>query len=226
MDEPVGNGPRTPQLQGNTHRDQAARKAASEQDKTETPRESLDKVVTGVVVTRKTPWWKRAAKSMVAEDAPSVGDHVLNNVVLPAIRVAIAESVMQATNHILFGGRMPRNTGFGLQQQARNPGYHTRFDRAQPQQQGVSFTQRQQSTMQFEDVVFPSRIEAISVVETMMQRVAEFGTVTVADFYDYCGTTGSYAARNWGWVDLSTADVKQTRGGWLLLLPDPIVLRG
>jgi hypothetical protein len=77
----------------------------------------------------------------------------------------------------------------------------------------------------FDEVVLDINSEAIEVVEALIARVVRYGAASVADLYDLVGVTGSFADQKWGWTDLSTADVRPSRGGFLLDLPQPEPLR-
>jgi hypothetical protein len=77
----------------------------------------------------------------------------------------------------------------------------------------------------FNEIVLENRTEAIEVLEAMVARIVRYGAVTVADLYDFVGTTGSFADQRWGWSDLTTADVRQVPGGFLLDLPAPEPIR-
>jgi hypothetical protein len=226
MSEPVGNSPRKkPDTQsgmaaisGNSHkdRDATAEKTAD--------REPITKIVEGKVISRKQPWWQRLSRTMLAEDAGNVGEYILTDVVIPATKNLIVDMVGQSIERVLFGtsrGRIRRSPlGASLREQVNYSRFSTERE---PIRRPLSREAR--ARHDFNEIVLENRTEAIEVVEALVDRIARYGAVTVADLYDYVGTTGSYADQRWGWTDLTTADVRQVPGGFLLDLPGPEPVR-
>lgn len=226
MSEPVGNQPRKkPDTQsdmaaitGNSHKD---REAATDMT---AEREPVEKMVEGRVISRKQPWWKRFSRTMLADDAGNVGEYILTDVVIPATKNLIVDMVGQSIERVLFGtsrGRIRRSPlGNSLREQVN----YSRFSNDRdPVRRPMSRESR--ARHDFNEIVLESRTEAIEVVEALIERISRYGAVTVADLYDFVGTTGSFADQRWGWSDLSTADVRQVPGGFLLDLPAPESIR-
>lgn len=221
MSEPVGNSPRGPSIPGNSHKEREVALPKKEEE----PREPVQKIVEGKVTTRKQPWWKRAARNMVAEDAQSVGDWILTDVIVPAAKNLILEIVIGSTERTLLGGsRNRRGVRGGLRGEITGL-RSTRYDQMGPGEPRRMLSRETRARHDFDEVVLDSRSEAIAVVEDLIARVIRYGAASVADLYDLVGVTGSFADQRWGWTDLSTADVRQSRGGWLLDLPQPEPLR-
>lgn len=228
--EPVGNQPRQKPvtedsmkaITGNTHKNREA-DAGKTADRGTDAREPVTKMIKGQAIVRKPPWYKKLGRSMIAEDAGSVGEHILMNVVIPGIKVLIVTMVGQSVEQVLMGsarnrvGRQP--LGLSLRDQVN----YSRISSDRDPRPMMSREARARHN--FNEIVLPDRIEAISTVDFMVDRIARYGTVTVADLYDFVGTTGSYADRSWGWTDLRTADVRQVVGGFLLDLPSPEPIR-
>ena len=82
-----------------------------------------------------------------------------------------------------------------------------------------------QARHNFDELILENRAEAVDVIESLIARVNKFGSASVSDLYDYLGVTGSFTDLKWGWHNLTSADVRQTRGGFLLDLPAPVQLR-
>ena len=222
MSEPVGNTPRSPtpggaDLPGNAHKN---REAEPE------PREKIEKIVEGKVVTRKLPWWKRMAHSMIADDASSISDYILVDGIVPALKNLIADIVGQGTNRVLFGSARNRGrSGIGgLGTLDSRGSLRTRYDQIGVDP-GRSISRVGRARHDFDEVVLETRVEAIDVVEGLIAQVARYGFASVSDLYDLVGVTGSFQDQRWGWTDLVTADVRQVRGGFLLDLPRPEPLR-
>lgn len=220
--EPVGNGPRTPKdpdaaprIRGNSHaaREVAAPKVAP----TEAASEPAEKVIEGKVTLRKPPWYKRMARSMIADDASNIGDYLLVDVIAPAIKNLIRDSIVGTTDRALYGSARRVGTSRG----EGSGSLRTRYREMSEGEPRKLMSRDAQRRHDFSEVTLVSREEAVLVVEALIDRVERFGQASVSDLYDMIGVTGSYADRSYGWTDLRTADVQQNRGGWLLALPSP-----
>lgn len=216
MSEPVGNSPRG-DIPGNSHR-------SREEKPAEEPREVVEKVITGKVITRKPPIWKRLVHSMIAEDAGTVGDLVISDVLVPAIKNMIYDIITQGSARTLFGTTRARAMGG----QTAGPvsslkrAYH---DVSKSAESPRALSQESRARHDFDMIVLDTRADAVGVVESLIERVARYGSASVADLYDFVGVTGSFTDRAWGWTSLDDADVRQVRGGFLLDLPRPVSLR-
>lgn len=226
MSEPVGNQPRKkPEaesgmsaISGNSHKN---REAAAEKT---AEREPIEKMVEGKVISRKQPWFKRVTRTMIAEDAGNVGDYILSDVVIPATKNLILDMVAQSIERLLFGtsrGRIGRRSPLGMS--LRDQVNYNRISSDREPRRLLSREAR--ARHDFNEIVLENRTEAIEVVEALIERISRYGAVTVADLYDFVGTTGSFADQRWGWNDLATADVRQVPGGFLLDLPAPEPIR-
>ena len=225
MSEPVGNQPRKPTeaksamsaISGNSHK---TREAAAEQA---VDREPIEKVVTGKVITRKVPWWKKFGQSMIADDATNVGEYILTDVVIPATKNLIVDMVGQSIERMLFGQSRNRARRSPVGLSLRDS---VRYDRVRDDREPRRVMSREaRARHDFDEIVLDNRTDAVDVIEAMADRIDQYGAITVADLYDLVGTTGSYADRRWGWTDLVTADVRQVSGGFLLDLPRPEPIR-
>lgn len=216
MSEPVGSAPRGA-IPGNSHREREEAEAQAE------PREKIEKIVEGKVVTRKAPWWKRATRSIVAEDAQSIGDFLWSDILIPTIKNAIRDVVVGGTDRALYGnGRISRGSGLGLRGSVTS--LRTRYDQMSEEPRRM-MSREARATHDFGEIVLDSRPEAVEVIEELISLADRYGAVSVSDLYDLLGVSGSFADRKWGWRDLRSADVRQSRGGFLLDLPRPEPLR-
>lgn len=227
MTEPVGNRPRKvaesestsmSSIAGNSHK---SREGGSEKS----DREPVEKMeLEGRVISRKAPWYKRASRNFIAEDAGHVGEYILMDVIVPATKNLILDMISQSAERILFGtsrGRVRRSPiGASLREQVN----YGRYSDREPARRPI-MSREARARHDFNEIVLEHRAEAIEVVEAMVDRVRRYGAVTVADLYDLVGVTGSYADQRWGWTDLVSADVRQVPGGFLLDLPAPEPIR-
>lgn len=220
MSEPVGNSPRTPgDVPGNSHRTQQAKQ--KEPVEVTEVKEPVNKIIEGKAVARKVPWYKRFAHKLVADDAQSMGDWVMQEVLIPSLRNLISDTVNGSTQRLLYGTARPR----GATRVGERPGLRTRYDQMSDHEPRRMLSRESRARHDFNDVVLDTRSDAIDVVEALIDRVERYQSASVSDLYDLVGVTGSFADQRWGWTNLRDADVRQVRGGFLLDLPSPEPLR-
>jgi hypothetical protein len=217
MSDPVGNSPRV-NIPGNSHKEREESKAEAE------PREPVQKIIEGKVVTRKQAWYKRATRSLVADDVQNIRGYLLSEIVVPTVRNFIRDIIVSSTDRALYGSARGRRDGPGFGLSGTVGGIRTKYDQISTGERRP-MSRDAQRRHDFDEVVLEGHAEAVEVVEALIARVMRYGAASVADLYDLVGVTGSYADQKWGWTDLRTADVRPSRGGYLLDLPQPEPLR-
>lgn len=222
MSEPVGNGPRG-LIPANSFKERESQQQSSAQ------REPVERIVTGKVITRKQPWYSRAARGMVSDDAHTIGDYVLMEIVVPTLKNLLREVVVGSLDRTLFGAsnRAALGRTMVMGRPSSAGGIRTKYDHmnANGDPRDRPMSPRARANHEFEEILLTDREEALSVISRLMDEIARYNVATVADLYNACGKSSGPADRNWGWKDLSEARAEQYRGHWLIKLPDPIPLR-
>jgi hypothetical protein len=226
MSDPVGNAPRV-LAGGNSHQARAAAEAASAPAP---QREKLQSVVKkGTVIQKKPNILKRVGRSMVADDVHDVGDFVVTDILVPALRNLLYDVVVGGAGRTIFGSAQARRPGvnpglFGTAQNLKTAYHAASNPQAAPVAQ-PGLTKQAQARFDFSEISLTDHSEAMYIIELLKQRVADYGTASVADLYDLLGHTGAFTDQNWGWNDLSVARVHQNRAGFVLDLPHPVPLK-
>lgn len=194
----------------------------------------LDKVVSGDVVKVKKGLLERLVVSFIGpEGAPAVGRYVMREVVTPAIKNIVADSVTSGINAMMFGrdGRPGNNsyhkaTGYYSQNRSGSRNSRTQYNRASSGYHGSESGPQDDipvrgNRFNSEDYSLPDRNEALSVLDALNDQIEQYGLATVADFYDLIGITSDFVDHSWGWSDLSTAQVRVYRDQFVISLPNP-----
>lgn len=230
MPEPVGNARREagPLPGSNSHAARAAAATAAAPSKPAEEREAIEPIVHGKVTQKKPNVFKRAARGMVADDVTNVGDFVLSDVLMPAVRNLIYDIVSQGAHRVLFGTAARgtrRGVGTGGYGTAAN--LKTAYHRvsAEPARAEPSISRADMARHNFDEIYLDDNAEAQDVLENLRARVERYGSASVADFYDYLGVTGGFTDQAYGWKNLGAAEVRHTRKGYTFDLPRPIALR-
>lgn len=194
----------------------------------ETPekKEPIARVTQGSVVRKKKGLGRRFSETFMGGDARNAGSYVMFDVLLPAMRDMITDTVTMGVERMVYGEARPRgryrgSSGGGLSG-------HTPYNRMSaglrpdPREGGMS--RRGRATHNFDEIVLDTRVEAEHVVDQMFHLLQKYGQVTITDLYDLVGETAAYTDNKWGWTELQGTDIRRTRDGYLIKLPPPIDL--
>lgn len=167
------------------------------------------KVVKGNVRT-KTNEVRKFTDVFISEDINNVKSYILMDVLVPAIKKAVADIVTNGIEMILYGSTSKgRNSSSGSKVSYRNY-YDSRDDRRET---------KTRSGLDYDDFVFDSRGEAEAVLSQMGDIIERFKYVTVADLYDMVDKVPPFTANKYGWTSIRNADVVRDRDGYRLKLP-------
>lgn len=171
------------------------------------------KVVKGNVRTKPNEA-RKFADVFISEDINNVKNYILMDVLVPAVKKAVADIVTNGIEMILYGSTSKgRNSSSGSKVSYRNY-YDSRDDRRDDR--GGS---RTRSGLDYDDFVFDSRGEAEAVLSQMGDIIERFKYVTVADLYDMVDKVPPFTANKYGWTSIRNADVVRDRDGYRLKLP-------
>lgn len=188
------------------------------------PEKKFDQVVSGKVTRRKKSFGRKFSETFIAEDVSTVRENVTQQVIVPAIKELVADVVNDTIERVLGVGR--RRSHFGSSSNQNRPRLnYSQLSREASNKPKQNLSYRARATHDFDEIVFENIGEAQFVLERLGDAIATYERATVADLYDLIGLTSKYTDKQWGWEDISTADVTRVRGGgYILDLPKPIEL--
>lgn len=180
-------------------------------------------VTVNQVSKRKKPLGKRFVESFAGgDDARTVFGYVVLEVIVPATKDAIADAVSQGIERMLFGEARSTSRRTGTR-----PGYtnYSRYSQTTRPAEPREISRVARARHDFEEVVISTRAEADQVLSSMLEVLEKYNVISVADFYDLVGITGTHTDNKWGWEDLRGVGIVRVRDGYLLDLPKPDALR-
>lgn len=138
-----------------------------------------------------------------------------NDVLYTAVRSSVDAGVKAASSEFSeHGAKAIVNMVFGWPKKHNKISYKDHYSKGS-----------QTCDFDINQVSFGSRKEAANVLNSLSDILDQYGTVTVADFYDEAGVARpSYSGMDYGWKDIGDAYVVKVRSGWSISLPDPIKL--
>lgn len=180
-------------------------------------KERATKVVRGPVTTKKKGELSKFASRFISDDAGNVGDHIRDDVLIPAIKDTILDIIIKGAT-MIFGGRASsRNSPLS------NISYYNYGDRfgGSPYSSKPKAVTDARSSMRFDydNLIFANRSDAEMVLDQMWGSIKRYGLVTVMDLYDMADMTAPYTSDRYGWTDISSASVERVYGGYTIKLP-------
>lgn len=193
-------------LKGNSYKE---KEAVAERPTDE--RKKLEKVVVGSVKTKKKGGLGKLFGTFVSEDVQDIKTYLFRDVVVPTIKKTISDTV----DMILYGSsNKSRST-------ASRVSYRSFYDEPRNRNRDP----RPVQGYSYDDIVLESRGEAEEVLMRLSELIDTYQIASVADLYDLVGIAGNYTDNRYGWTNLSSAEVKRVRDGWMLALPRALPIK-
>lgn len=166
------------------------------------------------------------------EGLPGVGDYINNEIIKPAIKNLIVDTVTSGINRLMYGpggggyrGAGYRPTGNGGYRP--NTNYSANYRHTTNQPQPVQQDSRVRNARYVvEEYIIEDRYDASHVLVSLTENADMYGTVSVADYYDLIGVNSHYTDNNYGWThdSIKHASVVPTRGGFVIRFPSVEVI--
>ena len=181
-------------------------------DEKEKPK--MQKVIDQPVVVKKPSTGKKLASIFFSEETDNLGDHIVFDLLIPAIKDTIVNIVTNGIEMLFYG-----KTGVRVKSSGGRVLYDQFSKKTTPQR--IS-----RSVYDCDSVVFPDRGSAEMVLDQLIEYIDRYRQATVLDFYDACGVTStSFNDQYYGWTDLRNARINRGGGGFVIDMPRPEQLR-
>lgn len=171
---------------------------------------------------------RKFKQAFTGDDVQSVGNYLFFDVIVPGAKNIIFDLLSEGARRILFGGGAPGSTNrYSGSASGRGPAYSRMYSGNQSVQANVQqreISQHARSTHDFKEITFPDRGSAEEVRDGLIAYIDEYSSVTVADFYQASGISSSHVDSKHGWKDLSSSNIRNTRGGYIIELPPTVVI--
>ena len=202
----------------------------SERNKTaEKERPKINKVIAGKAAVKEDK--KRKFMDIFSlSDLSKVKDAVIYDVLIPAAKKMFVDMVENGMYTFIYGDSKRPSPGgssivpatkIGWTNYARPVGSYSSPYSARPEQ-------RPHSVYAYDQVVFETRSDAMSVLDVLDNIAGEFQIVRVSELYDAAGIKNfDYTAENFGWreSDISAARIERVRDGYIIDLPKPLNIK-
>lgn len=172
-------------------------------------KKEIKKVTHGVAKVKKKSGLTKFTDIFIQDDIENVKSFIITDVLIPTGKKLISDIV----NSILYpGGGGNRNNSPASK--VHYTSYNSISNNSAPRHSNGP-----RRTYDYDDLVFPTRADAEVVLMGMDEILNQYTVVSVADFYDLAGATGSYTDNKYGWSDIRSAHIERVRDGYIVRLP-------
>jgi len=188
----------------------------------EEPEVVLEKAAPGEVKFRKKVKSKLASR-IFSEDISNVRQYVIDDIVIPKIKDIFYYVISDSVEMMLWGGASRRGRSDPRPGARRN--YSSIFDDRRGTTNSRYDQPRPRVRMGYnlDEIILNDKGTAERILYNLRCMLDRgYDAVTVVHLYEELNATPpDHTASQYGWRDLSTADVIRDRDGWRLYLPEP-----
>ena len=185
-------------------------------------RPKLKKVVQATI--QKKSLWKRFSLAMFGENGlPGVARSIGKDIIVPMIQNMIVDSIVNGVQRMVYKDEYrPYNY--------KGTGKYTNYNKVYTTNSYSSRMPQKKVYGEYEnnneEYRIPTRGEAVQVLDDLIEAAERYGNVSIADYYDMIGVPTNYTDNNYGWtaVTIRNAEIRPTRGGYVINFPRPEVL--
>lgn len=166
---------------------------------------------------------RKVVGEIIREDARSVGETVLWDVVIPTVKNLISDTVTRGIESMLYGGdaRPSRSrTSYSDYSGYSRP----KNNRERPSERRPNRSARH-AEPERNEIIFDTRSDANDVIDRMSDLIDQYGQVSLADLNALIGASSNFIDDNWGWTDMGSFNVRQVRDGFMLTHDEPQSLK-
>ena len=177
------------------------------------PTDDKPKVVVNANI-KEPSFGKKLLRVFISDDVPDIKDHIVNDLLIPSVRNAVASAVKDTVDMAIFGQVRGKGSNGG------RTSYSSYYDN-KPKASVARSTRVEPS-----EIVFDTKADADIALDTLIDYIQRYHKVSAADFYEVAGVRGNgHTDENYGWFDLDDARVTNYRGDWIIDMPRCVDIR-
>lgn len=168
-----------------------------------------ESVVKGKVSIRQKSSIQKAIEVFFVKDVEDVKNYLIYDVLLPELKDALYNLINNGAQMFLYGNarnkRYPNNNG----------GIRISYNKCSenPKIEHSSSNNGLRNGTRLDDVTFEDRSDAEEVLNSMVDILETYGSVSIAEFCELANRPDEYTDRKYGWTNLATAEVRRMSGG-------------
>lgn len=163
--------------------------------------------------------------TFISEDADQIGGYIFNDVLLPAIKKAVTDIVIDGIQMLLYGdvkrSRSDRDRRSGYSYVSYDRFYDRYDDDRRYRDRDRDRDRDRRRGYSPDTIVYDTRGEAEDVLEQMDAVIEKYGMVKVSDMCEFSAISSNYTDEKYGWTNINSAEVMRTAtgDGWTIRMP-------
>lgn len=154
-------------------------------------------------------------------DMKSVKEYLIFEVLLPSVKSTVSDAVSNGVDMLLYGES--RSKRYSKSSSGPKVSYNSIYS-SDPRNKVSYETRSNASVTDFDGVLVDSRAKAEDILAEMYDVLEEYKMVSVADLYQMAGLIPKIVENEWGWFELSGAQIVRCRDKFLIKMPKPTPL--
>lgn len=202
---------------------------SNEQTEDELPeKKELSKVVGKQPKKRKRNLFGRLFSAVLGPEGVSgIGQYVADEIIVPAVKNLVVDSVTSGINMVMYGENKPRTSSSSYSRSSGSyrpsTNYASRYSNTSkaPDKASDRVIPRAIGRYGVEEYIIEDRYDASHVLTTLTESADMYNTVSVADYYDLIGVPSAYTDNSYGWTmdSIVKATIIPIRGGYVIKFP-------
>lgn len=183
----------------------------------------VKKVSGGAAKVREKSLGSKFRDTFLGEEIKDAKGYIIFDVIVPAIKEMIVDTVENAVEMIFGVGGRTRTRASARSSKGDSVSYQAYYKSSKDNSRVTRAEDR--SGYGYKEVIMNTRGEAEEVIDILLDALSEYKQVTVADLYDAANApVGAWTDNKYGWTDLRGVYPKRVREGYLIVLPRPVPL--
>lgn len=154
------------------------------------------------------------------DDVESIGDYIFFQVLMPAAKDMISDTVRNFVDIFLYGSSGGNSNNRRREYYRDNVSYRRESNIRRDYDYCTTVNPNDIS-----EVVFKTRVEAINVLASLRADISDYGSATLGSFKELTGLDVEITDHNYGWRNLDSARPAASRGGYVLMMPKATYLK-
>lgn len=182
---------------------------------------NITPVVSGKVIKKQRSFGQKLSETFFGDDARSVGDYILHDVLIPAMKSTLSDMVGGGIEMLLFGEKKSSSRSRLFRDRDRSYVPYNRLSRRDDLEDRRYMSRSARSRHDFDDIILETRGEAEDVLSHMVDLIEDYGVASVGDYYDLLGIESNFTDNKYGWINVADGYIDRTRDGYCIRLPRP-----
>lgn len=182
----------------------------------------IERIVSGKVIKQQKSFGQKLSETFFGDDARSVGDYLIHDILIPAVKSTLSDIVGGGIEMLLFGERQKFSSSRMTRDRDRSYIPYNRISRREESFRDNRYlSPSARSRQNFEEIILESRGEAEDVLSHLADLVEDYGVASVGDYYDLLGIESNFTDNKYGWTNVSDGYIERVRNGYSIKLPRP-----